>query len=123
MLRDTPGVAELRANPRTASALIVGGPGAGLREIAAEAEAQGMFRLGKDEPMLMEAVRESAERMDGGIRLMSGNQLDLRALTFAVLAGGALLQLARGQWLAPAATLGWYAAALFGPAFLARRLR
>jgi Heavy metal associated domain 2 len=120
-LRDAPGVQELRVNPRTASALIVAAPGARLGEILGEAAAQGLFHLDRDSPPLVEAVRESAERMDGGIRLMSGNQLDLRALTFILLAGGALWQIARGQWLAPAATLGWYAAAVLGPAFGTRR--
>lgn len=116
-LRDAPGVRELRVNPRTASVLVVGAPGTRPVHIVAAAAAQGLFRLDEESPPVVEHMRESAERIDGGIRLMSGNQLDLRALTFAVLAGSALWQLVRGQWLAPAATLGWYAAAVLGPAF------
>jgi hypothetical protein len=120
-LRDAPGVAELRVNPRTAGVLIVAAPGAQLGEIVRDAQAQGLFHLGGDSPPLVEAVRESAERMDGGIRLISGNQLDLRALTFILLLGGAFFQVVRGNWLAPAATLGWYAAAVYATGFGARR--
>jgi hypothetical protein len=113
-LRDAPGVEELRVNPTTASVLIVATPVV-ITEVVRGAAAQGLFRVGEDEAPIIEAVRETAERTDGVIRLMSGNQLDLRALTFLMLAAGTLMQLARKQWLAPAATLGWYAIDLLAP--------
>jgi hypothetical protein len=111
-LRDAPGIEELRVNPTTASVLVVATPAA-ITEIVRGAAAQGLFRVGEDEPPIIEAVRETAERTDGVIRLMSGNQLDLRALTFLMLVAGTFTQLARKQWLAPAATLGWCAIDLF----------
>jgi hypothetical protein len=61
---------------------------------------------------LAESVARKAQRLDGVLRRVTGGQLDVRALAFLALAGGALYQLLRGQILAPAATLGWYAAAL-----------
>lgn len=120
-LRAGPPIDEVRVNPTTASVLIVGAPGVPFGAVLEHAAGQGLFQLKQDGPMMVESVLEGAHRMDGGIRLMSGNQLDLRALTFILFLGGAFYQVVRGNWLAPAATLGWYAAAVYATGFGSRR--
>jgi len=112
-LRACPAVAELRVNPASASVLFVDARGVQLDTVRAYAREHGLFELPGTGPLhLAASVLHGARRLDSGLRTLSGGDLDLRGLAFLALAGGALYQLLRGELLAPAATLGWYAAAL-----------
>jgi hypothetical protein len=112
-LRACPAVAELRVNPATASVLIVDSRGVHLESVRAFAREHGLFDLPGTGPLQLAAsVLHGARRLDHGLRSLSGGELDLKDAAFLALAGGALYQLLRGELLAPAATLGWYAAAL-----------
>ena len=113
-LRRCPAVAELRVNPATGSVLIMDTRGVALEVVREHARSHGLFALpdGTGRANVTDAVLQGAQRLDGRLRGASGGELDLRGVAFLTLLGTALYQLARGQLLAPAATLGWYAAAL-----------
>jgi len=113
-LRTCPAVAELRVNPATASVLILHPNGVGLDAVREHASSHGLFALPEDAGRMnvVYSVLHGARRVDEALRRLSGGDVDLRGLAFLALLGTAMLQLARGQVLAPAATLGWYAAAL-----------
>ena len=112
-LRACPTVGELRVNPATASVLILDQRGVALDEVRDYAYSHGLFEMPNGgRQSLAESVLEGARQMDEGVRRASGEELDLRALAFLALLGAALYQLLRGELLAPATTLGWYAAAV-----------
>jgi hypothetical protein len=112
-LRACPGVAELRVNPATASVLLLDPRGVALDSIRSHAHDHGLFDIPSTaRPHLADSVLQGARQLDQGLRRASGEELDLRALAFLALLGGALYQALRGDILAPAATLGWYAAAV-----------
>lgn len=112
-LKAGPPVGEVRVNPTTASVLLADASADALQALLEHARTHGLFRLPDGgEVELMAAMLDEARRIDGGVRAMSGGGVNLRGLAFVALLGGALYQLARGELLAPASTLGWYAAAL-----------
>ena len=112
-LRACPTVGELRANPATASVLILDRRGVALDEVSDYAFSHGLFEMPNGgRQSLSESVLQGARQIDEGVRRASGQELDLRALAFLALLGAALYQLVRGELLAPATTLGWYAAAV-----------
>ena len=112
-LRTCSTVSELRVNPATAGVLLIDPRGVALEAVREHALSHGLFALPDTaRPGITESVLRGARWFDRGLRDVSGGDLDLRGLAFLALAGTALIQLARGQVLAPAATLGWYAAAL-----------
>jgi hypothetical protein len=108
-------VSWLKANPLTGSLLF--SHSASLAEIAAFAEAQGMFaiREGKrrGEPPATRATR-SLVRIEDFLFRASKGKIDLPSLVFTILLMMSLVQIARGQVLAPASTLLWYALELLG---------
>jgi hypothetical protein len=108
-----PLVAELHVNPATASLLIEDPEEVALDAVLEFARTHGLFEAPNGGVLrLAESVVHGARQFDRTVRRVSGGQLDLRALAFLSLLGGALYQLLRGELLAPAATLGWYAAAV-----------
>jgi hypothetical protein len=112
-LRACPAVSELEVNPATASVLLVDPRGVALDAVRSHAHEHGLFEMASvARPHVVQSVLQGARQVDKGLRRASGDQLDLRALAFLALLGGALYQLLRGDILAPAATLGWYAAAV-----------
>jgi hypothetical protein len=112
-LRACPEVSELRVNPATASVLLIDPHGVPLDAVREHAESHGLFEMPNGGRLhLVDSVVLGARRLDEGLRQVSGEELDLKTLVFVLLFGGALYQLIRGQLLAPASTLGWYAAAL-----------
>jgi hypothetical protein len=54
-------------------------------------------------------VRRTADRLDQALEGLTGGLGDLRTLAFALLIILAVRQTARGQLMAPAASLLWYA--------------
>jgi hypothetical protein len=108
-----PGVEAVEPRPATASLLIHhrGDP----EGILARATEQGLFRLADDPPArrsLAEAAVGATTGFDQRLRRLSGGGVDLDTLLFLALVGLAVSQLVRGQFMAPAASLLWYAIGL-----------
>ncbi len=107
-----PGVYAVRANPMTASLLIE------LDESRAQtgrlhdwfADRNIELQTGEPPPVAAgPAIREGLERLDHYVGLASRQATDLRSLGVLFFSSLALLQVARGQVLAPASSLLWYA--------------
>jgi hypothetical protein len=101
-------------NARTASLLIrhEGEP----ETVWRFAETRGLF-LRQDPaaagaPRVLDRVVADARQIDTWFKSSSAGDLDLSTLVTAGLMGMSLLQLARGNFLAPSVTLAWYAATL-----------
>lgn len=108
-----PLVAELHVNPATASVLLEDPEEVALDAVLEFARTHGLFEAPNGGVLrLAESVVQGARGFDRVLRRVTGDELDLRALAFLALLGGALYQLVRGELFAPAATLGWYAAAV-----------
>jgi hypothetical protein len=111
-LATCPGVEGLRANPLTASILVLhhGDPDA----IEHFAEAAGLFEAGTPPPNGRPSDRASgslvglATTVDQSLLRLTEGRVDLRAASIAWLASGAAVQMARGRMLPPATTLAWY---------------
>jgi hypothetical protein len=106
------GVEQCDVNPATASILIE--HSASLEALAEYAAQAGLFRLGNLTPEILPGrirVRLGLRRLDQELTRASNGELDLATLTGASLLALAAVQLLRGQVLAPASTLLWYALA------------
>jgi hypothetical protein len=105
-----PGIRQVEVNHRTGSVLVLHDPDVPL---LAMSEAVGL-RLETDTGTrpIVEQVGGGLQQIDTALRSVAGGQLDLRGVALIGLLGFGLYQLARGEVLAPAATLFWYAFAL-----------
>jgi hypothetical protein len=106
------GVGRCEVNPATASILIE--HGVSLEALAEFAAQAGLFRLGDLTPAIVsgrERARQGLRRLDRELARASNGELDLATATGAGLLVLAAVQLLRGQVLAPASTLLWYALA------------
>jgi hypothetical protein len=110
-LKGCPAVDELYVNPTTASVLVL--HRGALDVVMAYAAHSGLFGCAADgaqQARFRASVLADLRRLDQGIREATRQEVDLGGVGFAALAGCALYQLWRGEVLAPAATLLWYAA-------------
>jgi hypothetical protein len=107
------GVLEVVANPRTGSLLVHHTARVGVGDIGAFAARHRLFRLA--EPVLPvprdvpEMVRLGGATLNAGLRSLTHGEVDIRTASFVALVVMALIQLARGQVMAPATTLLWTA--------------
>jgi Heavy metal associated domain 2 len=111
VLEGCPGVQAIDLNPSTGSVLLINQEGIAFDRISGYAQEKQLFRLASPGPM-MQAIMNDVRRLDGAIRSLTGEEIDLASVGFATLAGMGLYQLARGQILAPAVTVLWYAASV-----------
>lgn len=111
VLADTPGVRAVAVNAGTAGVLLeFDGE---LEQMLAAVRAAGLFRVMDAMPQSL-AFEASAglKTVDRNLSLITGGRLDLDGALVFTLIGLALHQALRGQWLAPASTLFWYAVTL-----------
>jgi hypothetical protein len=109
-LRRSDGVTRCQANPMTATVLIE--HAVPLEQVLGMAQAQGLFRADRLEPSLVPGRLRAAqglERMDAEMQQLTNGEVDLGTLVLAALLGLGVVQLLRGNVLAPAVTLFWYA--------------
>jgi hypothetical protein len=116
-LASMPGVSHVQANPVTASILVL--HEREVANVAEFAEQQRLFRLDPEPSSgLPAAVRVSAalRRIDHTLFGARGGQAELRTVAFLALLALATHQTVKGNVMAPAVTLLWYALTLL-PAF------
>lgn len=110
-LAECPGVSEVSANPLTGSILVL--HMSETPQILTFAEEKGLFRVQRDaaRPQTYpHAVGRTFNDMDARVRRLSGGDLTLpNAISAGLLLNG-LLQIARGNFVAPA----WYTAFWYG---------
>jgi hypothetical protein len=109
-LRRSDGVTRCQANPLTGTVLIE--HVAPLEQVLGLAQAQELFYVDRTEPALVPGQIRAAQglqRIDAELRQLTGGEGDLRTLALAGLIGLGVVQLIRGNVLAPAVTLFWYA--------------
>lgn len=116
-ISEIPGVRDVSVSPSTANILLFLDE-ARLGPVTAACEAEGLFALrgkvGRNVPLLADATRGVYRKVDGGIRRLTGGDLDLSGVVFASLVGSALWQLAKGKVAGPAWSAGlWYAMNIF----------
>jgi hypothetical protein len=106
------GVTHYDVNSMTGSILIE--HAAPLEQVLDFAQAEGLFRVQRVDavpvPGRLRAER-GLERIDAQVRQLTAGEADLRTVVLAGLIGMGVLQLVRGEVLAPAVTLFWYALA------------
>ena len=118
VLAEMPGVSHVQANPVTASILLL--HSLEVANIGEFAEQHQLFRLDPEPSIgLPAAARVSAElrKIDHTLFEATRGQTDFRTVAFLVLLALAAHQAVRGNVMAPAVTLVWYALAslrLFG---------
>jgi hypothetical protein len=109
-LEGSDGVTRCQANPMTATVLIE--HAAPLEQVLAFAQAQGLFRVDPQQlgplPGRVRAT-QGLERIDAELQQWTKGEADLRTLALAGLIGLGVVQLIRGNVLAPAVSLFWYA--------------
>ncbi|MBK1618729.1 hypothetical protein CKO42_09835 [Lamprobacter modestohalophilus] len=106
-----PGIVEVSGNPSTAGLLIRLDPTQAQDPRLAIA-ATGRLQIVDGPPPLspgLNAVRRAADRIDRSLEEQTGGSADLRTLAVLLLIVLAMGQVLRGQLLAPAASLLWYA--------------
>ena len=110
------GVRRARLRPMTGSVILDLALPAG--DVLAALEADGVSRLAPQPPVVPVgvAVGAAVAQADAGLSRATGGALDMRTALGLALAGGAVVQLARGRVAGPATTLGMAAWSL-----LARR--
>jgi len=109
-LAECPGIGRIEINSRTGSLLILHTES--IARIATFARDRDLFILqDKNTPRhttLSHAAQKLAQ-LDAAITRFSLGDLDMRSLMFIILLMVSVLQVFRGQILAPASTLLWYA--------------
>jgi hypothetical protein len=117
-LTGLPGVQSVRTNPGSASVVLQHAHGA-LAAIAAQARERELFELEAPESDTAVALRRTEAGLallDGALKRAAQGGLSPAALLYAGLAATAVVQISRGQILAPVATLAWSAFELWGRA-------
>lgn len=110
-LAGLPGVRAVRVNAQTAGVLLRLDPATGRDQLAHIVSA-GLLRIAGEGPVLspsLAGLRRAVDRLDHALARVTGGHGDVRTLTFILLLILALTQAARGQVLAPATSLLWYA--------------
>jgi hypothetical protein len=110
-LGNAEGVVKVEINSLTGSVVIEHGSGV-LNRIAETGAVEGLFRLAQPSPEGRLPVNRAAgafAALDGWLARATHADIDARSTIFFVLIVLSLVQIARGQVLAPAATLLWYA--------------
>lgn len=111
VLADTPGVRAVEVNPLTAAVLLRFD--GGLEGILTAVHAAGLFRVGRAVPRSLRAEAAAGLKgMDHNLALISAGRLDVDSALMFALMGLAVHQAFKGQLLAPASTLFWYALTL-----------
>jgi len=109
-LRALPGVVDVQANALTGGLLVLHeGP---LEPILTQARSKRLFEVNANQPAappVAERLRRQLGKLSGELRQDTGGESDLASLIFLVLMVGAIIQLLRGNFLAPAVSLLWYA--------------
>ncbi|WP_031432449.1 HMA2 domain-containing protein [Methylomarinum vadi] len=113
------GITQLQLNPPAASVLISHRDDISFQHIVEFAENNGLFRLTEKpedyEPLTLPNLPIATlssiglDRVDDSLLNLSKNRLDNRSVLFLTLIGLAIHQIARGNIMAPAASLLWYA--------------
>lgn len=106
-----PGVVEVSGNPLSAGLLVRFHP-TQAHALRAAIAATGRLQIVDGPPPLspgLNALRRAADRIDRSLEEQSGGSADLRTLAVLLLILLAAGQALRGQLLAPAASLLWYA--------------
>lgn len=107
-MQGCPGIRSVTANPLTGSLLIL--HDTCEAEIVHYAEAQSLFSV---RPLGEAPARSDAaaglRALSQGVRLVTGDAVDLDGLLVLLLTGLAIQQAIEGNLMAPAATLLWYA--------------
>lgn len=113
------GITQLQLNPFAASILVCHGADTPFNEIVSFAENKGLFGL-TEKPADYDSVlipnlpistltSFKIDQIDDSLLNLSQNRLNIRSILFLALIGLAIHQIARGNFMAPAATLLWYA--------------
>lgn len=87
--------------------------------IAAQARERELFALEApqpDTPLVLRTTEAGLALLDGALKRATQAGVNPGALLYAGLAGMAVMQISRGQILAPVATLAWSAYELWGHA-------
>ena len=110
-LRSAPGIIGVSVNPVTASVLFLLDPTTD-RDPLPVIESTGLLEVREGSPPMtptLAALRRAVWRMDQSLHAQSAGSLELRTLAFLILVASAARQVVRGEMLAPAASLLWYA--------------
>lgn len=107
-LGECPGVTGVETNPVTASVLLRHtSPLAGILGFTKE---RGMFQVEEAKRVpLQKLAATNLEGVSRNLQLIAGEEVDLNSAILVVLTGMAIHQAIKGNVLAPAATLIWYA--------------
>lgn len=121
LFADCPGITQLQLNPQAASMLICHETDAAFPNIAEFAQTHGLFTLVEQQPdetfsiphlPIAKLTSTSFNRLDESLLDFSQGWLDGRSLLFLALVGMSFSQISKGRFMAPAASLLWYALAL-----------
>jgi hypothetical protein len=108
-----PGIVRVDGKAHTGSLLVLHAPATRAADIDAYAERHGLFSLTDRPAAPRRTLRQHAsggvDVLDRGLSAASGGVIDLASAVLLVLLVLAARQAARGQVLAPAFTLLWYA--------------
>ena len=109
------GVTQAQANSRTASILLLH-VGVSSQTVGEWAEREALFSLAAQDQAQRgkgvtpwEAASWSMDSMDAGLKAATSGFLDVRSVVFVGLVAMAVRQISKGNFMAPAATLLWYA--------------
>ncbi len=111
-LADCPGIDWLRPNFQTGSILLGYNSDTTPEQIAEFAQTHQLFSLSSashEADPVSEKARPGLATLEGGLQRLSVRGIDLRSAAFLVLLILGLAQIFRGQIMAPAVTLLWYA--------------
>jgi hypothetical protein len=106
-----PGVNEVRVNHVTGSILLLHDD-ISLQQLREHAAAEQLFTLEQQSlpnPTVVERFAAGLNGLDRGLRGVTANNVDVRTVVLAGLAGMAVRQIQQGQVMVPAVSLLWYA--------------
>ncbi len=116
-----PGITQLQLNPQAASLLICHGMDTGFSAIAEFAQKNSLFTIVEQVPEetfsiphlpIAKLTSTGFNRLDESLLDFSQGLLDGRSLLFLALVGLSISQIGKGRFMAPAASLLWYALTL-----------
>lgn len=106
---EVPGVESVEIGSETGSLLVRHGPDT---DPEAALRAIDLWRFGESvalPPMPLDRLADAVGSLDRELRAIASENLDLRTLVFLSLLSLAIVQIWRGRFMAPAASLLWYA--------------